>query len=794
MLRTAILTVVCSGTALLGLAVPPAVARHAATHAFSSSFKSPLGIPAGERGVDGIAVDEETGYVYLENVASGIPLEKYSATGTPVAFTAPEANSSNTLLTPGGGGFRAGTVEVDNSGNSATRGRIYTIAESGINAFEPSGERAGGNFPLELDARDLAIEPGTGNLWILFFGGRVTEYSPEGVLLGKFFEGPGESARIAMDGHGNFYLAGYFTIYRYNLPSEQLETFGSGTDVAVDPTTEDVYAYYGGPSVRQYGSGGALLFEFGVPPESNNGIPTIAVNGATGLVYRGIGGTIEIYAPGPTVTLPDATTDPASDFAESSATLHGTVNPDGEPTEQCYFEWGATTSYSHKITCEEGAVLSGSTPESVSVALNGLQKGATYHYRVVAVNPNGTISGLDRKFSPSTLPTFSDEHVGDVHSDSVVLHGAVNPEGAATSYQFEYGLEDCASSTCTALPVDQLPLGVAPLERSIKVTGLKDGTTYHYRVVAENQTGSAAGADHTFTTFPISTVLEDSCPNAHVRQQTSAVLLLDCRAYELVSAGNAGGYDVESTLVPGQEPFTGYPEVGPEAKVLYAVHDGAIPGSGKPANHGRDTYIASRGPDGWSTRYVGIPSDNPYSKESFASSLLEADSRLDTFAYGGEGICDPCFGDGSTNIPLRLPDGSLVEGMAGSQSPGIANPAGHVGRYLSADGDHVVFGTTAKLEPAGNENGDVTIYERDLEGGSSEVVSTLPGGETMTGSGIGELDVSSNGSRVIVGQRISTDSDGNEYWHLYLHMAGSSHSIDLTPGAGFRRPVCGYDQ
>ena len=784
MLRTTMVSFVCAGTVLLAFAAPPVMARHAATHAFSSSFKSPLGIPAGERGLDGIAVDEETGYVYLENVASGIPLEKYSATGTPVAFTAPEANSSNTLLTPGGGGFRAGTVEVDNSGNPATKGRIYTIAESGINAFEPSGERVGGNFPLELDGRDLAIEPGTGNLWILFFGGRVTEYSPEGVLLGKFFEGPGESARIAMDEHGNFYLAGYFTVYRYNLPSEHLETFGNGTDVAVDPTTDDIYTYWGGTKAMQYGVGGALLFEFGVPPESTNGIPTIGVNGATGVVYRGIGGTIELYAPGPSVTLPDATTDPPTNFAATSATVHGTINPDGEPTEQCYFEWGSTTAYSHKTSCEEGSVLSGSTPESVSLSLSGLQKGTTYHYRVVAVNPNGTISGLDRSFSPSSPPTFSDEHVGDVHSDSVVLHGAIDPEGAATSYQFEYGLEDCASSTCNALPVSHLPLGLAPLQNSIKVTGLEAGTTYHYRVVAENQSGSAVGGDHTFTTFPITAILEDPCPNAHVRQQTSGALLMNCRAYELVSAGNAGGYDVESTLVPGQEPFVGYPEVGPESRVLYAVHDGAIPGSGNPANHGRDTYIASRGPDGWSTKYVGIPSDNPYSNGSFASILLEADSKLTTFAFGGEGICSPCFGDGSTNIPLRLPDGSLVEGMAGSQSPGVTNPAGHVGRYLSADGEHLVFGTTAKLEATGNENGDVTIYERGLAEGTTEVVSTLPEGETMSGSGIGELDVSSSGSRVIVGRKISTDSAGNEYWHLYLHMAGSSHSVDLTPGAG----------
>ena len=65
---------------------------------------------------------------------------------------------------------------------------------------------------------------------------------------------------------------------------------------------------------------------------------------------------------------------------------------------------------------------------------------------------------------------------------------------------------------------------------------------------------------HTFTTLrPLSAQI-DACPNAHVRQQTSAAQLLDCRAYELVSAANTGGYDVESDLVAGQTPFAGYPE------------------------------------------------------------------------------------------------------------------------------------------------------------------------------------------------------------------------------------------
>ena len=77
---------------------------------------------------------------------------------------------------------------------------------------------------------------------------------------------------------------------------------------------------------------------------------------------------------------------------------------------------------------------------------------------------------------------------------------------------------------------------------------MKAGTTYHYVIVATNQSGTSESTEETFTTFPYTPVLEDKCANAHVRQQTGAALLADCRAYELVSAANAGGYDVESYL------------------------------------------------------------------------------------------------------------------------------------------------------------------------------------------------------------------------------------------------------
>ena len=99
--------------------------------------------------------------------------------------------------------------------------------------------------------------------------------------------------------------------------------------------------------------------------------------------------------------------------------------------------------------------------------------------------------------------------------------------------------------------------------------------------------------------------------------------LLDCRAYELVSAANAGGYDVESNLIAGQTPFAGYPEA--EGRVLYGVHDGGIPGTDHPTNRGVDPYLATRGKRRLVDRIRRHPRQRyPLRHAPFSSTLLRS--------------------------------------------------------------------------------------------------------------------------------------------------------------------------
>jgi DNA-binding beta-propeller fold protein YncE len=502
-------------------------------------------------------------------------------------------------------------------------------------------------------------------------------------------------------------------------------------------------------------------------------------------------------------------TESPTDVSGEAATLNASLLGDGSHT-QYFFEWGTTEAYGHTSAEEDAGSPSGPNPTHLSATLTGLSPLTLYHYRIVAENGSHEKSdGEDQSFTtPPLAPLVRAEAATEVRSETTLIRAQVNPGAGDTVYHVEYGSEDCAgepSTPCTITPMleGHAGDGTAFVDASVPLQGLKPGTTYHYRIIAENGSDTGRGPDRTFTTFPQIPLINDPCPNAHVRQQTGAAGLLDCRAYELVSAQNANGYDVESDLVPGQTPFADYPQA--EGRVLYGVHDGGIPGTDHPTNRGLDPYVARRGAEGWSTVYVGVPANDPFAAEPFSSVPTAASSSLETLAFGAPGGCSPCFENGYTGIPVRLSGGELVQGMVASSGVSVpgpeAKPDGYIAKDLSANGEHFIFGSTSRFARGGDDDsGDVSIYDRNLKSGETHVVSNTPkegedGPEPLPclqgagqcsaagkdSNGIAELDISADGSHVLLGQKVET-LDGNTYWHLYMDINDSIRSVDLTPG------------
>jgi hypothetical protein len=109
-----------------------------------------------------------------------------------------------------------------------------------------------------------------------------------------------------------------------------------------------------------------------------------------------------------TPTKPTATTLAASGIGKTSATLNGSVTPNGVATKY-QFEYGTTISYGSKAPASPKEIGSGSSPVSVEQPISGLGVGTLYHYRVVAENAFGTTFGADETFT--TAPESAEETV-----------------------------------------------------------------------------------------------------------------------------------------------------------------------------------------------------------------------------------------------------------------------------------------------------------------------------------------------------------------------------------------------
>jgi hypothetical protein len=85
-----------------------------------------------------------------------------------------------------------------------------------------------------------------------------------------------------------------------------------------------------------------------------------------------------------------------------------------------------------------------------------------------------------------------------VTSTSATVNGTVNPNKEATKYHFDYGTTTAyGKSTPEQGPVG----GNGGKGASADLTQLAPSTTYHYRLVATNPSGTTPGADRTFTTL-----------------------------------------------------------------------------------------------------------------------------------------------------------------------------------------------------------------------------------------------------------------------------------------------------
>jgi len=212
----------------------------------------------------------------------------------------------------------------------------------------------------------------------------------------------------------------------------------------------------------------------------------------------GGGGGEESSTPG---SAPITTSVAATSITENNATLNGTVNPNGLPT-QAWFEYGTDPGLQTPSSSPSQDAGNGLIAQSFSTNLSVLAPGTTYHFRVCAENSGGYSEGQIMSFttassgSPPAVTTLAATSVG---TTSATLNGNVNPNGLPTDAWFEWGTSPTLVTFSTS-SAQALGAGTNPLSMTAALSGLISGTTYYYRLAASNAAGSAIGSIADFTT------------------------------------------------------------------------------------------------------------------------------------------------------------------------------------------------------------------------------------------------------------------------------------------------------
>lgn len=265
-----------------------------------------------------------------------------------------------------------------------------------------------------------------------------------------------------------------------------------------------------------------------------------------------------------TAAASSAVTAAATNTTATSATLNGAVDPGGVSSTYS-FQYGTTTSYGQVTpTVTAGA---GSTAVDVTAAITALNPGTTYHYRVVLTSGTATTDGSDETFTTTggvapQAQTGSAEAPG---STTVTLTASIDPEGAATTWQFQYGTTAAYGSTTVT---ENVVAGKSAVSVTAALTKLTPDSTYHYRVVATNASGTTDGEDVTFTTPPAVTLLAAGLTTVEGRDVSLSGMVAGAHAGVRVSvlarpAGNSAFVAVAnvSTVANGSWTYRAAPTV-----------------------------------------------------------------------------------------------------------------------------------------------------------------------------------------------------------------------------------------
>jgi hypothetical protein len=131
-----------------------------------------------------------------------------------------------------------------------------------------------------------------------------------------------------------------------------------------------------------------------------------------------------------------------------------------------------------------------------NVVMQALQVFDSLGHAVAAGNIGSFTVQVATQTGPPSVTTNSATNVASFSSK---LNGSVNPHGLPTTVHFQYG----ANTSYGLTTAPQSKSGNTNQSVSANISSLTASTTYHFRIVAANSSGTRYGSDKTFTTLSL---------------------------------------------------------------------------------------------------------------------------------------------------------------------------------------------------------------------------------------------------------------------------------------------------
>jgi hypothetical protein len=496
----------------------------------------------------------------------------------------------------------------------------------------------------------VAVEEASHDLYVVDEEARfVDQLDSTGTWIGSL-QGPGTARFRAPRGVA---VATAGDVYVSDVGAAVVDHFGPSIivpDVTTSAATnvERVAATLNG-SVNPQGKA-KYHFEYGETEAYGSNTPTVAAEGTTPINVQAIAGGLkpdttydfrlagenehglnfgrnfEFHTP-PAVT--GVTTGTASNIEPTSATLSGSLQPEGIATKY-HFDYGETTAYG-KSSPETETSSTGTA--AAEAAVSGLTPNTIYHFRLAATNHFGASDGLDASFKTAGPPMVVEPTLTDsLGATSEQVTGTINPGKRATKYHVQYGETTSYGSNSAEA---EIAAGEAPAPAPATLEGLTADTVYHFRFLASNSAGAVTGPDHQFRT--------PAAPGA-------SASLPDGRAYEMVSPP-----DKKSAFIEGINRIGGVVQASEDGNSLAYVVDGAIVENpeGNRSPEAQQVLSTRRSPSssepGWASQEIVAPHERAFGIRVgvppefvlFSSDLSL--SLLQPFPFGLTALAEPAL-------------------------------------------------------------------------------------------------------------------------------------------------------